>query len=124
MNQRQKLKKLKRDNKLMHDIINDCPAMQNLYDSYNNRLNVSVKQIPVKEYRCRRFLEPRYINNTEYIDDIKKRIAYDMVEVIENNITYLIHKEMYGDDMSTYLIGSIFIADGAGDCSDDSNRKD
>lgn len=123
MNARQKAKKqkkeikaLKSDNDLMRDIIADSPAMQELYDAYNKPVFVTQTTMQFQEYRSKRMI-PNHITDATglmptYITDVEKLIEYtkqatakDLLEDIEENITY----EVDTEGIAPTITASIFV---------------
>jgi len=100
MNARQKAKKykkkinaLKSDNDLMHRIIADSPAMQELYDAYNKPKFVTHTTMQFQEFRVKRMF-PVYIRDLdEFIEHAKQAVAKDLFESIKENITYDVDTE-------------------------------
>ena len=123
MNARQKVKKLKRkidslksDNSLMRRIIEDSPAMQELYDLYNKPKFVTHTTMQFQEYRARRIipnrvtdatgLAPIYITDADGVIEYEKQaLAKDLFEEVKDNITY----EVDDEDMPPIITASIFI---------------
>ena len=91
MNNRIKLKKLKKDNKLMKDIINNTDEMKRLYAAYNEPLkNVVNTTINYKELKCTRCIS---LNSQKPVDpmivDINKgMIAQDMSKQLSDVIQF------------------------------------
>ena len=104
MNNRQKLKKLKRDNELMHRIIDNTPEMQRLYKAYNDPIkNVVYTTMRFRQYKCSRCLLPER-DSEEYRDLCKEAIEQELCEQIRDEIVFDIGTEGY-----RYIEGSIFI---------------
>ena len=112
MNARQKAKKLKKeintleyDNDLMRRIIADSPAMQELYDAYNKPVNVTHTTMQFQEYRAKRTI-PVYMADIEgVVEHTKQALAEDIVDGIEEYITYKVDTEC----RVTTITASIFI---------------
>ena len=124
MNARQKAKKLKKEintlqsnNDLMHRIIADTPAMQELYDAYNKPKLVAHTTMHFQEFRAKRMV-PKHLTDPSglmlipYTTDVKRLIEYtkqalakDLFEAIIENITY----EVDDEDMEPTITASIFI---------------
>lgn len=112
MNARQKAKKLKKkintlraDNDLMHRIIADSPAMQELYDAYNKPTLVAHTTMQFQEFKVKRMI-PIYMADIEgAIEKGKQALARDLFEGIKENITY----EVDDEDMPPIITASIFI---------------
>lgn len=108
MNNRIKLKKLKKDNKLMKDIINNTDEMKRLYAAYNEPLkNVVHTTINYKELKCTRCIS---LNSQQPVDsmivDINKgMIAQDMSKQLSDLIDFNIIKR----DNYIMLEGSLLI---------------
>ena len=123
MNARQKAKKLKKqinilksDNDLMHRIIADSPAMQELYDAYNKPVNVTHTTMQFQEFRTKRIipnrvtdttgLMPTYMTEAEgLIERSKQAVAKDLFEEIKENITYEIDTKC----IAPIITASIFV---------------
>lgn len=105
MNARQKIKKLKKDNNLMREIIEDTPAMRELYDLYNKPKFVTHTTMHFQEYRLRVFLSSDILDDTNLIETVKQEIADELVEGVKENITYKVDTEC----MSPTITASIFI---------------
>lgn len=100
---KQKIEKLKSDNKLMRDIIADSPTMQELYDLYNKPVNVVHTAIDFQGYKATRVID-------RPIDDICKKyyireIENEIFDVVKDHINYVIDTDAY---MPT-ITGSIYI---------------
>lgn len=112
MNARQKTKKLKKeistlryDNDLMRRIIEDSPAMQELYDAYNKPKFVTYTTMQFQEFRAKRMV-PVYMADVEgVIEHTKQALAQDLFEGIKENITY----EVDDKDMSPIITASMFV---------------
>jgi len=106
MNRRQKLKKLKRDNKLMHDIINNSSEMKELYRAYNEPIkNVVHTTMRFQEYKAKRMI-PVYMADVEgIVEHTKQAVAKDLFESIKENITY----EVESEHRITAITASIFV---------------
>jgi len=109
MNARQMKKHLKKqidkiqsDNRLMRNIINDCPTMQELYDAYNKPLNIT--KCPLQEFRMKRMIPVLMENDREIVEHIKLEVAKDLFEVVKDNISYRFDNE----NGITFITGSIF----------------
>lgn len=123
MNARQKVKKLKKkidslksDNSLMRRIIEDSPAMQELYDLYNKPKFVTHTTMQFQEYRARRIipnrvtdatgLAPIYITDADGVIEYEKQaLAKDLFEEVKDNITY----EVDDEDITPIITASIFV---------------
>ena len=104
MNNRQKLKKLKSDNELMHRIINNTPEMQRLYKAYNDPIkNVVYTTMRFRQYKCSRRLLPE-LDSEEYRDLCKIAIKQELCEQIRDKIVFDIGTAGY-----RYIEGSIFL---------------
>lgn len=110
MNARQKAKKLKKemkalqsDNDLMHEIIADHPAMQELYDAYNKPKFVTRTTMRFQEFRAKRII-PVYMDSRD-IEPAKQAVAMDLLEEIKENMAY----EVDTEGMSATIAASIFI---------------
>lgn len=106
MNQRQKIKRLKKDNELMHRIINNTPEMKRLYDEYNMPLkNIITTPMKIQEYAIRRFLPRKHPCDAGIVELIRHEIAREIAELIEKEIEYQIDYET----MCPTISGRIFI---------------
>lgn len=106
MNQRQKLKKLKNDNKLMHRTINDMPEMKELYENFNAPIkNVVRTTVPI-EHICSRCDAPRDIQlDGAMVDYLKEKIKHELFKGIEQFISFEID-EVFG---RTQITGHLFV---------------
>jgi hypothetical protein len=92
-NFKKQISKLKSDNDLMRRIISDSPKMQELYDLYNKPLNVTHTTIPFQEYKVNRVI-PRDMEKVDYyMKHLKKEMASDLFDDIEEDIVYSIHSD-------------------------------
>lgn len=106
MNARQKIKRLKKDNELMHRIINETPEMKRLYDDYNMPLkNIITTPMKIQEYGVRRFLPRERPCDAGIVALIRREIAREIAELIENEIEYQIDYKA----MCPTISGRIFI---------------
>lgn len=93
MNARQTKKRLKRrievltsDNSLMRRIIEDTPAMQELYDLYNQPVKVIYKQ-PLQHFRiCKGMVYPEQWDKERIIQSAAEKIAHEMIPFIKQHI--------------------------------------
>ena len=108
MNLRQKNKRLKRDNRLMKDIIENSPSMLELYDRYNKPLSVTHTTMQFKKYISKRCSSPY-----ERIDPVllKEEVTRDILEGVKKHIIYEIYPNRR--TMMTDIVASIYI--GVGD---------
>lgn len=82
------IERLKSDNDLMRNIIDDSPAMAELYNLYNRPCNVIESAMSFQEYRVRRVI-PRYMADLEdYTEHIRHALVGDLAEVIAKDIHY------------------------------------
>lgn len=91
MNNRQKLKKLKRENELMHKIINDSKEMQRLYDSYNSPIrNVVHTTMNFQEFRSRWHIhkELEFCPRDKVIEYCKADLEHTMLNQIKSMIQF------------------------------------
>ena len=108
MNQRQKIKRLKKDNELMHKIINNSDEMKRLYKAYNEPVkNIVTSTIPFKKYATRRVIKGGTDIHQVY-GIIKHEMAREFAEIIEEKIKIQIG---YNEYFATTLTGSIYIGD-------------
>lgn len=112
MNARQTKKRLKRriealtsDNSLMRRIIEDTPAMQELYDLYNKPLFVTHTTMQLQEYRVKRAIPPYMADVNGVVEYTKQAVAKDLFESIKENITY----EVEAKPSATEITAHIFI---------------
>lgn len=85
MNQRQKLKKLKNDNEIMKQIINNTPEMKRLYTAYNEPMrHISFTTMQYRQYRIKRSLtrEDEIYPTNEIIDQYKRRLTEELASKI------------------------------------------
>ena len=85
MNQRQKLKRLKRDNKLMRSIIKNTPEMEMLYNAYNQPCNVTYSAMSFQRYACRATIPSNMPNHKEYT---KRELLEKLAEAMKDDIQY------------------------------------
>lgn len=94
MTLRQKYKKAKKDNELMHEVINNYPEMKRLYQAYNEPVkNVTHSIMPLKHYKTMRYLS---LDRSD--DDIKfHKIAMikEISSLVEENIKFRINENGY-----------------------------
>ena len=110
MNARQQKKKLKiqidrlkSDNALMRDIIENSPEMAEQYDKWTRPLNIIQAQVHLDEYRCKRIMPLDY--DEAVVEVLKHTIELEMLDLIKNNIAY-----EFGTEYShPTLIGKILI---------------
>jgi len=88
MNRRQKLKKLKKDNKFMWDIIKRTPEMKWLYDAYQQPLNVTHYTMDFEKKCFRRAFPPYMLDRKEFEEHIKRALIGDIAEGIADNIKF------------------------------------
>lgn len=93
MNQRQKLKKLKKDNELMHKIINNYPEMKQLYDAYNSPLNVTYTTMPFQEFKSKRHI-PFGLSTDWAIEACKCELKDEIVNFIKPMIQVIQHDDV------------------------------
>ena len=103
---KKKIDKIQSDNKLMHDIIADTPAMQNLYDCYNKSLNIIYTPLQFKQIRARRFLPYDKRNNCEVITKVKQELERDLFEIVKNLITYDYNTECLPPSITASIFAS------------------
>lgn len=96
MNKRQKLKKLKRENDLMHRIINNTDEMKRLLEAYNEPAkNVITTTMRFEEYKAKCDFSPEFLNEEETIKYLKHDIARQLAQKIEENIIYEIEENIF-----------------------------
>lgn len=113
MNARQKAKKLKKeintlksDNDLMHRIIADSPAMQELYDAYNKPKFVTHTTMQFQEFKAQRIFPISTSTGLDvFIEYAKQIVAKDLLEEIKDNITYEVDTER----ITPIITASIFV---------------
>ncbi len=89
MNNRQKLKKLKRDNELMHKIINDSEKMKRLYDDFNSPIrNVVHTTMHFQEFRSKRKILPMLPKDDITIEYYKQDLALELSHHIRPMIKF------------------------------------
>ena len=106
MNQRQKLKKLKNDNKMMHRIINDMPEMKELYMRFTAPMkNVVQTTVPI-EHICSMHEVPRDIPlDGATVGYLKEEIKHELFKDIEQYISFEID-EVFG---KTQITGHLYV---------------
>ena len=104
-NLKKQIKKLKSDNDLMKSIIEDSPSMLELYDRYNQPLNINVSTIQVQECHSKRFLMPLDFYNNDRLEMIKEEITSDLLNEIKNYINFEVNTEY----MQPTITASIFV---------------
>lgn len=110
MNQRQKLKKLKRDNKLMHDIINKTPEMARLYMAYNEPIkNVIHTNMDILHFKCKRSVPFYYLNDEMVINKLKNEIYNDLFKLVQDHTEIKMKDEYPGSYHYKCLVGDIFL---------------
>ena len=95
MNRRQKLKHMKRDNKLMRDIIRNTPEMEWLYNAYCQPCNATYHTMNFQKYTCKRIIPPYMADLKEYEEHMKLALVGDLARVIEKDIQFDV-VDMYG----------------------------
>ena len=96
MNSRQKLKRLKRDNELMHKIINNHTEMRRLYEDYNAPIkNVVYSTARVERYKCKRYLTSDTLYDNGKIEIYKNVLAKEIFEQIKKDIEFTIDADEY-----------------------------
>ena len=110
VNQRQKLKKLKRDNKLMRDIINNTPEMARLYIAYNSSpKNVTHTYMDILHFKSKRSVPFYYLNDEMVINRLKKEIYNDLFKLVMDH-TEIKMEDEYSDSYNyKCLVGNIFL---------------
>ena len=110
MNKRQLKKKLKyqidrlkSDNDLMRNIIENSPTMAEQYDMWTRPLNVIQTQMHLDEYRCKRIMPLDY--DKAVVKVLKCSIESEMLDLIKNNIIY----EFSTEYSHPAIIGKILI---------------
>lgn len=88
MNQRQKLKHMKRDNKLMREIIRNTPEMEWLYNAYCQPCNVTYHTMNFQKYTCKRIIPPYMTDFKGYEEQMKHALVGDLARAIENDIEF------------------------------------
>ena len=88
MNQRQKLKRLKRDNKLMRSIIKNTPEMEMLYNAYNQPCNVTYSTMSFQRYACRGTIPSHMPSPKECEEYAKRELLEKLAEAMKDNIRY------------------------------------
>lgn len=112
MNQRQKLKKLKRDNRLMRDIINNTPEMARLYKAYNEPIkNVIHTTVDVKQFVCKRSLD---YNNHMAKDIVEEYTKNEIISNIYELLQDVIEIEIDDSGHEKFMIGRIWIGERKG----------
>lgn len=96
MNKRQKLKKLKRENDLMHRIINNTDEMKRLLKAYNEPVkNVITTTMRFEKYGAKRDFPPEFLNDEKTIKYLKQDIARQLAQKIEENIICEIEENIF-----------------------------
>ena len=85
--------KLQSDNDLMRRIIANSPSMQELYDLFNNPVNVCHTTMEFQEYKAKRIIPVYMVGVEGFIEHAKQAVAKDVFEVIKDNISYEIDSE-------------------------------
>lgn len=118
MNKRQKLKKLKkeqerlkRENDLMHRIINNTDEMKQLLGVYNEPVkNVITTTMRFEEYKVKRDFPPEFLNDEKAIKYLKQDITRQLAQKIEENIIYEIEENTFCEfGKHTQIRGRIYI---------------
>ena len=85
---KRQIERLKSDNELMREIIDNSPRMAELYNLYNRPCNVTYSTMSFQEYRIRRMI-PRYMADIEdYTKHIRHALVGDLAEAIEKDICF------------------------------------
>ena len=108
MNQRQKLKKLKHDNKVMKDVINASPELKSMYSAFTEPMNVVYTTVQCRELRCERMVSPENPNDAGVIALYKNAMADNLAEQFKKFITY----KVTGDSAYPFIEASVFVGRG------------
>lgn len=108
MNQRQKLKKLKRDNKVMKDVINASPELKSMYSAIQKPIEVVYTTVQCRELRCERMVSPGNPYDAGIISLYKNAMADNLAEQFKEFITY----KVTGDSAYPFIEASVFVGRG------------
>lgn len=100
-----RINRLESDNNLMRRIIADSPAMQELYDLYNQPLNVLQTTMQFQEFKAKRMIPVYMADIPGIIEHTKQAVAKDLFEGIKDNITYEVDAEW----IAPTITASIFV---------------
>ncbi len=102
---KKRINRLKSDNDLMRRIIADRPKMQELYDLFNNLLDVRHTTMDFQEYKVKRKLPLFIADKNDAMKYAKRALAQDILESIKDNISY----EVDAECMTPTITASIFV---------------
>lgn len=92
MNRRQKLKRLKSENKLMRNIIKDHEGMIRAYRLYTGDLYIT--KLPAQEYRQRVLIPFSQESDPAFLERSARIAKYDLFESISDDISVKYFEEM------------------------------
>lgn len=92
MNRRQKLKRLKNDNKLMRNIINNHEGMLRAYRLYTG--NLYITKLPANEYRQRVLVPFGRENEPAFLEQTARWAKHDLLESLSDEISIKYIEEM------------------------------
>lgn len=85
---KRQIERLKSDNRLMREIIDNSPRMAELYHLYNQPCNVTYSTMSFQEYRVRRVIPCYMADIEEYREHIRHALVGDLAEVITKDISF------------------------------------
>lgn len=92
MNRRQKLKRLKNDNKLMRNIINNHEGMLRAYRLYTG--NLYITKLPAHEYRQRELVPFGRENDPKFLEHSARWAKRNLLESLSDEISIKYFEEM------------------------------
>lgn len=87
MNRRQKMKRLKSQNKLMRDIIRNSADMERTYHLWTEGLGIKQTKIPIEEFKCVRIISPLFVHNDKYIEAESRLVVIDLLDELKDYVS-------------------------------------
>ena len=103
MKLRQKVKKLKQQNVLLHRIINSDPKLKCLYNQCQEPMHVTTHYKPIMKYKSIMHLPPEYVNDDDFIKYCKDKLAMEIMEGVKPFIKYEIYMHRLTMEATIYV---------------------
>ena len=104
MNRRQKLKRLKSDNKLMRNIIRNSPQMEDLYKSFNSPLrNITHTTMTFEKLKSAKYLPFENEIDGRVMEGYQNWLADEVCELVKNYVKYDINRDSYPPKLEATL---------------------
>ena len=87
MNRRQKMKRLKSQNRFMRNIIHNSADMERCYRLWTEGLNIKQTRIPIEEYKCERIIPPSFAHNDKYIEVESRLLVNDLLDELRDYVS-------------------------------------